>query len=301
MEDRQADHKSRINRVFEYIEANLDSDLSLNTVSTIAFFSPFHFHRIFKYISGETLNEYVTRKRIEKSALDILHKKVTISEIAYKYGFVEISSFSKTFKKYYGVSPSSFIKQNPYRHSKISQLKSKNGQDYPDYEKYICIVNNLKKWISMNAKIEVKDMPKMELAYVSSLGVHNLERAYAKLIQWATLKGLLNDRTKMITIYHDSFKVTSPNKVRMSASILVNDSIEPEGEIGFTTIEKGKCIVSRFEIALDEFEKAWTGLFLWMNENGYTKADREPFEIYHNNFNEHPEKKAIVDFCIPVK
>jgi AraC family transcriptional regulator len=38
-----------------------------------------------------------------------------------------------------------------------------------------------------------------------------------------------------------------------------------------------------------------------MNENGYEKADREPFEIYYNNFKEHPERKAIVDFCIPIE
>ncbi|GAB4450942.1 MAG: hypothetical protein Fur0028_06520 [Bacteroidales bacterium] len=44
-----------------------------------------------------------------------------------------------------------------------------------------------------------------------------------------------------------------------------------------------------------------TGLFLWMNKNGYKKADREPFEIYYNNFKEHPERKAIVDFCIPIE
>ena len=39
----------------------------------------------------------------------------------------------------------------------------------------------------------------------------------------------------------------------------------------------------------------------WMNENGYKRADRHIFELYHNNFNDHPEKKAIVDFYIPVE
>lgn len=297
----QADYKNRINRVFEFIDENLDSDLSLNSVSEIAFFSPFHFHRVFKFITGETLNEYVTRRRIEKSALDLLHKNITTTEIAHKYGFSDNSSFSRAFKKYYGISPTEFRKQNPNRHSKISQLQSKNGQDYPDYGKYICIINNLKNWIKMNAKIEIKEMPKMDLAYVSSIGPQNLENAYGKLIQWATLQGLMNDQTKMVTIYHDSFKVTEANKVRMSASILLNKPVETDGEIGLTSIEAGKFIVGNFEIGMNEFEKSWTGLFLWMNKNGYKKADRNPFEIYHNNFKEHPEKKAIVDFYIPIE
>lgn len=297
----QADYKNRINRVFEFIDQNLESDLSLNTVSEIAFFSAFHFHRVFKFVTEETLHEYVKRRRIEKSASDLLHKNITATEIAHKYGFSDNSSYSRAFKKYFGVSPTEFKNQNPNRFSKIRQLKSKNGQEYPDYEKYICVINNLKNWIKMNAKIEIKEMSKMDLAYVSSIGPHNLENAYGKLMQWATPKGLINDQTKMITVYHDSFKVTEANKVRMSASILLDKAVETNGEIGLTTIEAGKFIVGSFEIGLKEFEKSWTGLFVWMNENGYKKADREPFEIYYNNYNEHTERKAIVDFCIPIE
>ncbi len=296
----QTDYKNRINRVFQYIDENLDSDLSLNTISEVAFFSPFHFHRIFKIITEETLNEYVTRRRVEKSASDLIHKNIGITEMSLKYGFNDNSSFTRTFKKFYGVSPTNFRKQNLNKFSKIRQLESKNGQEYPDHEKYICVINNLKNWIKMNAKIEIKEMPKMELAYVSSIGPQNLEAAYQKLIQWATPKGLVNRQVKMVTVYHDSFKITEANKVRMSACLALSQPIEADGEIGLTSIEKGNFIVGSFEIGLNEFEKSWTGLFIWMNENGYKKADRNPFEIYYNNFNEHPERKCIVDFCIPI-
>ncbi|TXK77091.1 GyrI-like domain-containing protein [Mesonia sp. K4-1] len=297
----EANYKTRINRVFEYIDQNLESNLSLQSVSEIAFFSPFHFHRIFKFVTGETLNEYITRKRIEKSASDLLHKNITATKIAHNYGFSDNSSFSRAFKKYFKVSPTEFKKQNPNRFSKIRQLKSKNGQDYPNSEKYICIIDNLKNWIEMNARIEIKEVPKMNVAYVSCIGSQNLENAFGKLMQWATPKGLMNDQTKMMTIYHDSFKFTDANKVRMSASILLNKPEEIDGEVGLTTIETGKFIVGSFIIGVDEFEKSWTGLFVWMNDQGYKKADREPFEIYYNNFNEHPEKKAIVDFYIPIQ
>tara|TARA_B100001167_G_C16743239_1_gene292113 strand:- start:439 stop:1197 length:759 start_codon:yes stop_codon:yes gene_type:complete len=252
-------------------------------------------------VTGETLNEYVTRRRIEKSALDLLHKNSTTTEIAHQLGFSDNSSFSRAFKKYYGISPTEFKKQNPHRHRKIRQLESKNGQAYPDYDQYICILSHLKNWINMNAKIEITEMPKMNLAYVSSLGPQNLENTYQKLIQWATPKALMNEETKLITLYHDSFKVTQANKVRMSACLLIDQPVEVSGEIGLTSIEAGKFIKGSFKIGVDEFEKSWTGLFLWMNENGYQKADRNPFEIYHNNYQEHPEKKAIVDFYIPIE
>lgn len=297
----QEDYSIRINRVFEYIDENLNSDLSLETVAALAFFSPFHFHRIFKFITDETLNKYVTRRRIEKSALDLLHKNITATEISHNLGYSDISAFSKAFKKYYGLSPTEFRKQNPYRYSKIRQLHSKNRQDYPDYGKYICIIDNLSNWIKMNAKIEIKNMPEMDLAYVTSIGPQNLEEAYSKLIQWAKPLGLMNEDSRMVTIYHDSFKITEANKIRMSASILLPQPVQTAGEIGQTSIPAGRYIVGSLEIAPDEFEKSWTGLFLWMNENGYKKSDRNPFEIYHNNFNEHPERKAIVDFYIPIE
>lgn len=295
------DYLGRLNRVFQYIDQNLGADLSLHTIAKVAFFSPYHFHRIFKFITQETLNEYVNRKRIEKSAIDLLHTTINATQIAHKYGFSDNTSFSRAFKKYYGISPTEFKKQNPNRNSKIRQLESKNGQAYPDHEKYICIIDNLKKWIRMNATIQIKEIPSMQLAYVSSIGSQNLGFAFAKLIQWATPKGLMNEHTKMATIYYDSFKVTEAHKVRMSASIVLNTPIKTEGEIGLTTIKAGKYIVGSFEIGVHEFEKSWTGLFVWMNENGYKKVDKDPFEIYHNNFNEHPQKIAIVDFYIPVE
>jgi AraC family transcriptional regulator len=298
----QTDYKNRINRVFKFIDENLESDLSLNTVSEVAFFSPFHFHRIFKFITGETLNEYVTRRRIEKSALDLLHKDIKTTEIAHKYGFSDNSSYSRTFKKYFDLSPTEFKKQNPNKHSKIRQLKSKNGQEYPDYEKYICIIDNLKKWTKMNAKIEIKETPELKLAGVTDVGTNGIENAFEKLSKWAIPKGLLkNSETKMGRIFYDSFKVTAPEKVRMNIFLTTNESFDIEGEINKLTINKGKCIVGRFEITPNEFEKSWTGLFIWMNENGYKKSPENPFEIYHNDYREHPENKFIVDLNIPIE
>lgn len=298
----QTDYKNRINRVFKYIDKNLDSDLSLNTISDIAFFSPYHFHRVFKFVTKETLNEYVTRQRIEKSALELIHKDVGITEISTKYGFNDNSSFTRTFKKYYGVSPTEFRKQNPNEFSKIRQLESKNGQEYLNYEKYICIINNLKKWTQMNAKIEIKETPELNLAGITHIGINGIENAFEKLTKWANSKGLLKDsEAKMGRIFYDSFKVTESNKVRMSIFLITNQSFETEGEINRVTINKGKCIVGRFEITPNDFEKSWTGLFIWMNENGYKKSVENPFEIYHNDFREHPENKFIVDLYIPIE
>jgi AraC family transcriptional regulator len=275
----------------------------LETIANIGFYSPFHLHRIFKAITNETINEYITRKRIEKTASILLHKReITISELSLQYGFNSNSSFTRTFKKFYGINPTEFRKTNPNKFSKIGKVESKNGEEVGMLEEYICNINNHKNWIKMKAKIEIKEMPKLDLAFITQIGHNGMENTYDKLIKWAIPKGLLeNENLKVVTIYHDSFKITEPDKVRMSACISLNEKIEVSGEIGLTTIEKGKFIVGHFEIGINEFEKSWSSLFIWMNENGYKKADRNPYEIYYNNFNEHPEKISIVDFCIPIE
>lgn len=297
------DYIKRINNIILFIDENLDQELNLETIANVGFYSPFHLHRIFKAITNETINEYITRKRIEKTVSVLLHKReIPVAELSLQYGFNSNSSFTRTFKKFYGISPTEFRKSNPYKFSKIGKAESKNGQENVILEEYICNINNLKNWIKMNAKIEIKEMPKLDVAFITQIGHNGMENAYAKLIKWATPKGLLeNENLKVITIYHDSFKITEPDKVRMSACISLKEKVEVSGEIGLTTIEKGKFIVGHFEIGIYEFEKSWSSLFIWMNENGYKKADRNPYEIYYNNFNEHPEKISIVDFCIPIE
>lgn len=296
------EHINRIRKVLHYIDENIAEDLSLEKLSQIGAYSQFHFHRIFKSIIGETLLEYITRRKIEKAALQLsIKKNSSVKQIYLNLGYTSNASFTKTFKKYYGISPSKFKENKPADFSKIEQLKSKIGQNEVRFEQYLYSLNQLKNFIEMNATIEIKEMPEMHLASVMSLGIQNVEKSYEKLISWAIENKLFPKKNlKMISVYHDSFKVTAANKVRIHACMLVDEPIKSKGEISAEKIEAGKCIVGSYFVGLEDFEKSWTALFLWMNEKGYKMRPTQPFEIYHNNFKEHPEKKCIVDFCIPI-
>lgn len=297
------EYKRRIIRIIKHIDNHLDDDLSLEKVAALGAYSPFHFHRIFKLITGETLQNYIIRKKIEKSALYLaLRKNVDIKEIYMELGFANHSVFNKTFKKYYGKSPSEFRRSAPESFHKILQVESKNGQVDTVFRQYICNVENLLNWRTMNLKIKVTELQEMNLACVMSLGLADVEKSYDVLINWAKKKQLFpRENVKMISVYHDSFKVTPPEKVRIHASMLLdNPLMEQEGEVFPETIEAGKFIIGSGEVTLNDFEKSWASLFLWMNENQYSIRKAFPFEIYHSNFKEHPEGKMMVDFCIPI-
>lgn len=294
---------TRITKAIRYIETHLHQKLVLETVAKEAHFSPYHFHRIFSIVTGETLQNFINRKRIEKSAIHLINQKeITITEVAEKVGFSNLSSFSRAFKKFYGISPIEFQKQSPKKYSKICKTESKNGQVTINLQQYICNIQNALNFIQMNANTTVKVIEKLELAYVSSKGkMEDVGEAYNKLMAWAHPKGLINDATRMITMYHDSPKITDADKIGMSACLILESPIKTSGIVNFKTLEAQKCIVSRFEITFTEFQQAWESSFVWMTENGYKKADKDPFEIFYNNPNEHPQKKAIVDICIPVE
>lgn len=298
------EHKKRIIKAIRYIDTHLDADLSLEKIAEVAMYSSFHFHRIFKLITGETLQNYIIRKKTEKSAFYLAVKKeMGIKDIYLDLGFSNHSVFSKTFKKYYGIAPSAFRNSAPETFHKIVQVQSKNGQKDAVFSQYICKVDNLLNWTKMNLKIEVKQLPEMNLAAVMSLGIANVEPSYNVLIDWAKKKQLFpREHVKMISVYHDSFKVTPPEKVRIHACMLLDEELEKiEGLIFPETIAAGKFIVGSGEITLEDFEQSWVALFLWMNEHHYSMRKAFPFEVYHSNFKEHPEGKMIVDFCIPVE
>ena len=297
------EYKKRINAVFEFIDANLDNELSLEKVAQMAYYSPFHFHRIFKMITNETLNQYIIRRKIEKAAALLIHKKeLTITEIVHQLGFTSNAVFTRTFKNYYHQNPSDFRKTHPHKFSKISQVDSKNSQQKESYETYICNLINLKNFTTMHAKIEIKEWVTQSYAYVTHIGVEGVEKAFQKIIQWCAPKQILEDHSsKIIRVFHDSFKITAPDKVRMSIGVTLTEKIKTHGDISIAELPKGKYIVGSYELSIEDLEKAWTGLFIWMNENGYKKADYNPFEVYNNDFNKHPEKKAIIDLYIPVE
>lgn len=298
----EADYVKRINQVFLHIERHLGAELSLEKLSQIAHFSPFHFHRIFKTIVGETLNDYITRQRLERAAIELSNRKeVNIGSLSFDLGFSSNAVFTRAFKRVFGSSPSQYRSEN-YLDSNQGKTLSNESKTIPEYQKYVRSINQIKQWINMNANIEVKEMPHMEVAYITCMGVEGMRPSFERLSRWAQPKGLMDSEdTKMVTIYHDSFKTTEPSKVRMSACLVLDRPAEAEGEISRKEITAEKCIVGRFELGINEFEKAWTGMFLWMKENGYNKSESNPFEVYYNDYMEHPQQKFILDLCIPVQ
>lgn len=296
---------NRIDKVVDYIDDHLNKDLSLDKLAEIACFSTFHFHRVFSALLDETPNNYITRRRIEKIAgrLLFLRKDESLTNLALDSGFNSIHSFSRAFRRFYGMSASEFKKRGQKEFSKIGKTESKNGANNVSFEKYFYSMDNLKKWLKMKTTVEVKEMPELKMVQVRHQGSYKeIGKAFEVLMKWAGPRGLLNfPKTKMAGVYYDSPRVTDESKMQSSACITTEYDVEVSGQISKITIPSGKFAVGRFELKVDEFEKAWNSMSLWVPENNFEIRDGHFHEIYHNDAEQHPERKWVVDICIPVE
>ncbi|MFT8319736.1 MAG: helix-turn-helix domain-containing protein [Bacillus sp. (in: firmicutes)] len=99
-----------LNDVIDYIEEHLTDDLSLKIISEYAGVSDYHFRKIFYYLSGITLSEYIKIRKLSEANMDLLHgEKVT--DVAFKYGYQSLDGFTRAFKKWSGFLPSDVIKK----------------------------------------------------------------------------------------------------------------------------------------------------------------------------------------------
>jgi AraC-like DNA-binding protein len=103
-----------------FIDANFSDAIDLDNIADNAFFSKFHFIRLFKTIYGKTPHQYLTKVRIE-NAKELLQKELSVSDTCFKVGFDSVSSFSGLFKRYTGFSPSAYQQQYIKRREQIKE------------------------------------------------------------------------------------------------------------------------------------------------------------------------------------
>ena len=309
------EYSARINMVMDYIERNIGEKISLDKLSQIACFSPFHFHRIFTAITGETLNSFIQRIRIEKAAIQLRNEqRASISEIANNCGFASAAHFSRIFRKYMGMTAKEYRESDKVLFAKEGVYYSKNGQVVRKINQHevfpsmqFCSDNtnnfNHSELIIMETKIEIREMPEMNVIYCRHKGrFDQIGKAYEKLMKWAGPRGLLNfPQTKTLTVYHDDPSVTAIEQVRQSACITVEGEVKVEGEIGRMKVDGGRYAVGHFEIDEAGFEKAWNTMCLWFTESGYQPGDGNPYELYYSSPEDDAKRKFVLDICIPVK
>lgn len=135
------DTLDNMKQAIDYIESNLDGEIEYAKIAQIALCSQYHFQRMFGFLIGVPLSEYIRRRRLTLAAFDLQNGNEKIIDIALKYGYNSPDSFSRAFIAMHGVTPSK------------AREKGKTLKAYPR----ITFSLSLKGVVEMNYRIEQKN------------------------------------------------------------------------------------------------------------------------------------------------
>lgn len=95
----------KLGAAIDYIEDNLDKEISYDEAARIACCSTYYFQRIFSYVSGVSLSEYIRRRKMTQAAFELQRTDSKVIDVAYKYGYSSPTSFNRAFQSVHGIAP----------------------------------------------------------------------------------------------------------------------------------------------------------------------------------------------------
>jgi AraC family transcriptional regulator len=275
--DASLDYVKRVNRAIDHILGNLDQPLSLEAVARVACFSPFHFHRVFRSLLGETLKQFVKRLRLERALAMLSHaRRRSLTEIALACGFASSSDFSRSFKQRYGVPPSVFdidtfraqrrgdwvaAITDPHTRHLLERLPA--GQNPDDFE------------------VQLRRLPARSVAYIRVLDPFRegvVARAAERLVDWARARDLADGQ--WLGYMWDDPEIVAHEDCRYDVGLEVAH-VEPHGEIG--RMDFPEMLVAEVEVRgpIDLEMRALDWLFgTWLPSSGFVPSEQPCFEAW---------------------
>ncbi|MEL0638235.1 GyrI-like domain-containing protein [Marinomonas sp. TI.3.20] len=286
------EYKKRIDRVIQYIESNLNKKISLSDVANVSNFSVYHFHRIFTGIFGETVNDYIVRRRLERAVNLLIFKTyLSVTQVALDSGFSSSANFSKAIKLHFGFSPSEIRNPEKVKDSKIGKISSKYGKDFHPSDLYPARITNQvmnkPNAEDINMKVEVKELAGQRVCTLASQCGYEPEAIYEawdKLIDWASNNGIKQDEQKRFAFAFDNPTVTPVDKCRYTASVVIGEDVQVKPPFSLSEIPKGKYAVRYFKGNPEETIKAQLSIYSdWLPNSGFEPDDFPMLEYYLND------------------
>lgn len=288
-----------MHRVLEEVDRQLDQTLELAHLARVASFSPFHFHRLFTAWMGETLGEYVRRRRLELGAQRLITQpRLTVLQVALSVGFGSGEAFGRAFKTRFGATPTAWRQTEL---SKRDQLNSKRDQDAPAARANHGVMKSARE---ASMKVRVVDRQPTNVAYMRHIGPYGeelLEFWTKKVAPWMATNDLFGHTR--YGIIHDDPTITTSEKLRYDAAIEVPPEYTGAGNYQKSVLRGGRYAVFKFQGTNVEIGEAWTSMLRdWLPDSGM-QLDSRPF-IEH-----YPIEAAAYDpatgvfgceICIPV-
>lgn len=287
-------YEARIARAIAYVDANPSEQLSLEKLSSIACLSTFHFHRIFRSLTGEPVREFVERRKLEH-AIALANKGKSWKAAAAASGFNSPISFTRAFKRVFSVAPSEFD---------IAAWWHRRG-DRDDALKVSSYFLRPAPPLDPEFRVDVIERPHARLAVSRAWGGYlhpeRLVGAYNRLRHWAEKAGIDARNGKIAGASRDDPDLTPLSRCRYDFLIELPDDITPPTQFSIAERAAGLWAVAPVAGGFDVVDRAWSMLFKsWLPASGLDLRDAPAEEVYLKL----PEDIGWTEFdllcCVPV-
>jgi AraC family transcriptional regulator len=287
------DYRACINVVTSYIHSHIDGELQLERLAGLAGFSPFHFHRIFAALMGETVAEYVRRVRLGAAVQRLLHSTEPVTEIALAVGYETPAAFTKAFRQRFGIVPTALRTMD--RAEAYALLLEQPA------------VNTLKRR-KMNP--EIRTLPDQRVLYARGIGMIDYkfyqaaEEAFTLLMTYLREHDLMDKFTVRLGITPDDCNVVPHDQCRFDAGVVLKDGVhvQPAGKVGMQVLSGGRWAVFQHKGPYDTLWQSWNVAYRdWLPRSGETPRNVPPVELYVNNVSKTPPAELRTEILIPIR
>jgi len=274
-------YRQKVNRVIDYISANLHQPLALDTLADQIYVSQRQLLRIMRSALNEPLYAYIARQRVERAVMYMQTEPMSLTKLAGMVGYDSPQSFSKAFKKQFGTSPKAYMNDLRTRLENYMQ-SSGNRQDHLHAE--ICEVGDL------------------ELVYIRIIGKYGekepYETAWDSLIHFLANNQALSHETRLIGISFDDPNVTLSNQCRFYACAAVHKKMVPTGAFGTIQLRRGKYAVYTLKGCYSGLQELYNNISI---NFPYSLRHSMAFEEYLNSPRDTTAENLLTKIFIPIK
>jgi len=272
----------RIHRVIDYIYEHLDEDLNYEDIAEVACLSPYHWHRIYRSITRETVQATIRRMRLQRAAVALISTTLSIERIARQAQYSNTDSFIRSFSKNFGIPPNAYRQED-----KLTTLKLKK-----------CIKEKVDMY-----QVEVKTINDISLGTFDHTGDYmKIDKVFDKLVTLGTTKELLDENSRFFGIYYDDPETVEENNLRSKAGFTVASNFIEQDNIKATTIEGGKYAVLTYKGPYSKLMDVYYWLFgIWLPESNEEPKDAPAVEEYLNDSHTVPANDLLTTIYLPLK
>lgn len=299
--------------MIDYINEHLSEDLALDQLARVAYFSPFHFHRVFKSLTNENLFEYVQRLRMERAGSALKRSGPSILEVALNCGFSGAATFARAFKAYFGMNATEWRNGGAERWKEYrnfgKQLRSRGkarrrGKCHSNPRYARARWREPREAMTMTTKI--KELPRYHVAYMRNVGPygpHGIPETWNRMEKWMSAHGISLDDSLKIGISHDDPQVTTAEKCRYDACVVVPRDFAGDAVVNVTDIPGGKYVIAEFVGTSRDIVSAWNSTFRnALPGTGFQPDNRPCFELYAGDCHVNAKRGVFrCELCLPVR